>query len=158
MGKKDAIAKVSRHPLARAFRIDKMSMAALAATVLHYIRQEAESKVPIWRMISATEEELRQRAEAWAGVAQGAVAAPSRSAIGGGSLPGETLPTWVARIRSPEPGAAETLAHRLRSNTPSIVARIENDAVLLDPRTVLPDDEYDVRDALKNLTRKDTGT
>ena len=158
VGKKDAIAKVSRHPLARAFRIDKMSMAALAATVLHYIRQEAESKVPIWRMISATEEELRQRAEAWASVAQGAVAAPSRSAIGGGSLPGETLPTWVARIRSPEPGAAETLAHRLRSNTPSIVARIENDAVLLDPRTVLPDDEYDVRDALKNLTRKDTGT
>lgn len=156
VGKKDAIATVSRHPLARAVRIDKMSMAALAATVLHYIRQEAESKVPIWQMISATEDELRRRAEAWADIAPSATVVPSRSAIGGGSLPGETLPTWVVRIPSPQPGAAETLTQRLRSNTPPIVARIEDDAVLLDPRTVLPDDENDVRVALNNLTRKAT--
>jgi L-seryl-tRNA(Ser) seleniumtransferase len=154
IGKKDAVARASSHPLARAIRIDKMSMAALAATVLHYIRDEATSKIPIWRMISATEDELRKQAEAWADVAPNAVSTPSRSAIGGGSLPGETLPTWVTRIPSPQPGAAETMAQRLRSNTPPIVARIEDDAVILDPRTVLPTDESDVRNALKNLARQ----
>ena len=156
VGKKDAIATVSRHPLARAIRIDKMSMAALAATVLHYIRDEATSKVPIWRMISATEDDLRLRAENWASVAPSAAVTPSRSAIGGGSLPGETLPTWVVRIPSSEPGAAEKLVQQLRDNKPPIVARIEDDAVLLDPRTILPDDEDDVRNALTNLSQQAT--
>ena len=78
----------------------------------------------------------------------------SRSA--GGRLPRETLPNGVVRIPSQQPGAGETLAQRLRSNTPPIVARIEDDAVLLDPRTDLPDDENDVRVALNNLTRKAT--
>jgi L-seryl-tRNA(Ser) seleniumtransferase len=154
VGKKDAIATVSRHPLARAIRIDKMSMAALAATVLHYVRQEATSKVPIWRMISMTEEELSQRADSWANIAQAAETVPARSAIGGGSLPGETLPTWVVRIPSSTPGDAESLTQRLRANTPPIIARIEDDAVLLDPRTVLPEDEGDVKAALKNLTQE----
>jgi L-seryl-tRNA(Ser) seleniumtransferase len=154
IGKKDAIATVSRHPLARAIRIDKMSMAALAATVLHYVRQEATSKVPIWRMISMSEEKLRQRADSWASIAQNAEAVPARSAIGGGSLPGETLPTWVVRIPSSIPGDAESLTQRLRANNPPIIARIEDDAVLLDPRTVLPDDENEVKDALKNLTQE----
>tara|TARA_B100000749_G_scaffold194707_1_gene151157 strand:- start:1201 stop:1764 length:564 start_codon:yes stop_codon:yes gene_type:complete len=153
IGKKEAVARVSSHPLARAVRIDKMSMAALAATVLHYIRDEATSKIPIWRMISATEEELRRKSESWASFAQNGVSVASRSAIGGGSLPGETLPTWVTRIPSPQPGEAEKMAQRLRDNNPPIVARIEDDAVILDPRTVLPGDESDLREALNNIAQ-----
>ena len=153
IGKKEAVARVSSHPLARAVRIDKMSMAALAATVLHYIRDEATSKIPIWRMISATEEELRRKSESWASFAQNGVSVASRSAIGGGSLPGETLPTWVTRIPSLQPGEAEKMAQRLRDNNPPIVARIEDDAVILDPRTVLPGDESDLREALNNIAQ-----
>ena len=92
VGKREYVDIVSAHPLARAVRIDKMSMASLSATMLHYIRDDPTEKVPIWRMISAPLDELRARASDWkASAGPCAKIVQSRAAIGGGSLPGETI-------------------------------------------------------------------
>jgi L-seryl-tRNA(Ser) seleniumtransferase len=90
VGRKDLVSVVSRHPLARAVRIDKLSMAALSATLMHYIREEATKKVPIWRMIAMSCDELEARANRWK-VELGDQASVARglSTIGGGSLPGD---------------------------------------------------------------------
>ena len=146
-GKKEVVAQLKRHPLARALRVDKMTLAALEATLLHYLLGQAEQKVPVWQMISATAETLRETALSWVEKLQaGGIeceAIEGRSAIGGGSLPGETLPTWLVSIRSsssagPDKEEAGTLAARLRSAPTPVIARIEDGALLLDPRTVLP--------------------
>ena len=154
IGTREAVDVVSRHPLARAVRIDKISMAALAATLLHYVRGEALSEVPVWRMIAATELDLKSRASEWAGATgRGAEVRHGESAIGGGSLPGETLPTWLVSVAGPSvPGGAEDIARRLRGSSPPVLARIEDDRVLIDPRTVLPEEGPDLVSALKMAT------
>lgn len=140
VGKKRLVDDAAAHPLARAARIDKGSMAALAATLLHYVRGEAPRAVPVWAMISATEERIAERARTW----QSAVLGPTslvrgRSTIGGGSLPGETLPTSLLSIdASGMTDGASFLSSRLRRASPPIVGRIEAEQVLLDPRTVHP--------------------
>ena len=135
---------VSRHPLARAVRIDKLSMAALNSTLLHYVKEEAEREVPVWRMIGAKPDELRARAETWQRALDGklcdAQVVETTSAIGGGSLPGETLPTWALSLPPDDAGAAR-LAGRLRAADPPVIGRVERDALLLDPRTVLPNED-----------------
>ena len=124
-------------------RIDKMSLAALTATLLHYLKDEAPEKIPIWRMISASKDEIRERASRWQrtfGV--GAEVVPASSTIGGGSLPGETLDSWTVAIPCAGlPNGAQGLARRLREQEPPVIARIDNEQVLLDPRTVLPHEE-----------------
>ncbi len=158
IGTAAAIETVSRHPLARAVRIDKVSMAALAATLLHYVRGEAVSEVPVWRMITATEQDLKSRADEWA-LAVGDVAEVIRgeSTIGGGSLPGETLPTWLVSVAgASDLGGAEGVARALRKLSPPVVARIEGDRVLIDPRTVLPEDGADLVRALALATTPGT--
>ncbi len=138
VGEEPLIDRLRRHPSARALRPDKMCLAALAVTLEHYLREEAVREIPVWQMIAAPESELRARAEAWAlALGLGKVLA-SRSTIGGGSLPEETLPTWTLAIDAPHPNA---LADRLRRVSPPIVARVDQDRVLLDPRTVLPDQD-----------------
>jgi L-seryl-tRNA(Ser) seleniumtransferase len=142
-GRRDLVQRLERHPLARAVRIDKLSLASLVATLVHYLRQEAESEIPIWRMIAATPQQIKHRAAAWLSAldARGTVE-PTRSAVGGGSLPGETLPTYALVLDCGEiEGGADALTRRLRSGDPPVVARIENDQVYLDPRTVLPEEE-----------------
>ena len=140
VGKAELIALLRRHPLTRALRVDKSTLAALQATLLHYVRDEAETQVPVWRMISAPLEELSQRATAWqthlqrSGIPCEVVAA--HSTVGGGSLPGEELPTWALAVPSACPDA---LASSLRGGTQPVVARIVADRLLFDPRTVLPD-------------------
>ena len=145
IGKKELIDVVSRHPLARAVRIDKGSLAALNATLLHYLKDEAASKIPIWEMISRSPEFLAQRAESWRLAIDGPTSVvPGESTVGGGSLPGETLPTSLLSIDATEmPGGASALAANLRRGTPPIVGRIDAERVLLDPRTV-PQDLDDV--------------
>ncbi|MDA0734581.1 MAG: L-seryl-tRNA(Sec) selenium transferase [Chloroflexi bacterium] len=143
VGEKGLVQKLERHPLARAIRIDKLSLASLTATLVHYLRQEAEQEIPIWRMISTPPEAVKQRAKSWQTTleAPGTVV-PSKSAIGGGSLPGETLPSWALALSCAGiEGGAEEVMRRLRSGDPPVIARIEVDQVLLDPRTVLPDDD-----------------
>ena len=118
VGRAELVMRLKKHPLARAIRADKLCLAALSATLLHYLKDEAEREIPIWRMIAAPAEAVRQRAQAWqAALGQGEVL-PSQSTVGGGSLPGETLPTFVlaltvphpnrflARLREPHPNAA----------------------------------------------------
>ncbi len=152
VGKADLVERLERHPLARAMRIDKLNLAALTATLLHYLRKEAEEKIPVWRMISATEGAVKERAEKWnASAGSGGEVVASRSAIGGGSLPGETLPTWCLALEHPlASGGPEALTRRLRHGSPPVMARIEGDRTLLDPRTVLPEEEADLSQALKN--------
>ncbi len=138
VGRGDLISKLKRHPLARAVRADKLCLAALAATLLHYLKNEAESEIPIWKMIAASTENIRWRAEQWQQQLMNGQVIPGESTIGGGSLPDETLPTFLLAFSLPNPNR---LLDRLRRLQPPIVARLENDQVVLDPRTVLPDQE-----------------
>ena len=153
VGTRELVAKLERHPLARAVRIDKLSLAALTATLLHYLREEAEQEIPIWRMIGASADSIKERAQRWQeqlGRNAGVELEPSRSAVGGGSLPGETLLTWVlALTRSSGQGGPEKVMEKLRRADPPVVARIEDDRVMLDPRTVLPEEEGDMLRALQ---------
>ena len=156
VGKKDLVGVIGRHPLARAVRIDKLSMAALAATLLHYIREEATEKIPVWRMLAMSGEELRIRALRWSeSLGEGTSVVQGLSTIGGGSLPGETLPSWPLSLNTGDAvGGADALARRLRQSNPPVIGRVEGERVLLDPRTVLPEEEDSflqaVRQALGN--------
>ena len=152
VGKLDLVSQLERHPLARAVRIDKMSLASLTATLTHYAMGEAETKVPVWRMISATADDVHSRAERWQTALSGnrvyARVEPARSAIGGGSLPGETLPSWALTIDPPSGRSPESVLSALRGQPTPVIARIEEDAVRLDPRTVLPEQDDDIIRAL----------
>jgi L-seryl-tRNA(Ser) seleniumtransferase len=144
-GRRAAIARVKRHPLMRALRVDKVTLAGLSATLAHYERGEAVEKVPVWRAIALSPEAIAARARSWLealhGTVPGAEVRPSRSAVGGGSLPEVTLPTFVLSLPSARP---DQLAARLRAQHPPVVARIEEDRVVLDPRTVMPGEDGDV--------------
>src|SRR5581483_5838441 len=156
LGKHDLISQIARHPLMRAIRIDKMTLAGLEATLRHYQRQEAQERIPIWRMIATPLEALSQRARQWAAQLHDwgfcAEVIEGQSTIGGGSLPGETLPTALlaitaSSVKSEENSASaahsasaarETPAHspldalaaRLRAGEPPVVARILRDRLL----------------------------
>ena len=160
IGKANLIAKIKKHPLARAVRADKACLAGLSATFLHYLKDEAEREVPILKMMSLTLEQVQGRAEAWAAeLGQGltpsnveALVVAGESTVGGGSLPGESMPTMLLSL---EVRSAEKFLRSLRRNDPPLIARTENDKVLLDPRTVLPAQEAALLVALKNLLNKE---
>ncbi len=141
-GRAPLIETVRRHPLARALRVDKSTLAALEATLRAYERGRAVDELPVWRMIAATPEALRARAAAWqqalAAREIGATVLSGESAVGGGSLPGETLATYLLALNVNNPDDA---AATLRRNQPPVVCRIQNDQLLFDPRTVLPEQE-----------------
>lgn len=150
-GRADLVARLKKHPLARAIRADKLCLAALSATLLHYLKDEAEREIPIWRMIAAPVEQIGAQARAWAqAIGQGEVM-PGESTIGGGSLPGETLPTFLLTftVRSPNRFLA-----CLRQGRPPVIARLENDRAVFDPRTVLPGQESALLAALKTAFQK----
>ena len=153
VGKREYVEMTARHPLARAVRIDKLSLAALSATMLHYVHGQATEKIPVWRMISTPVDNLASRAKAWRDETWSwASVVESRSAIGGGSLPGETLPSVALRIDCAALGAGpdDALA-RLRSGKDAVIGRIEDGRVLLDPRTVLPEEDEAVAAAVRSL-------
>jgi L-seryl-tRNA(Ser) seleniumtransferase len=137
VGGQAAVARLRRHPLARALRVDKGTLAALQATLLHYARGEAEREIPVWRMIAMTLEDLSERAANWAAEIRrlgiSATVVPAASTVGGGSLPGETLPTRALALAHPSP---ERLAAALRAGDPPVIARINEGQLILDPRTV----------------------
>ena len=153
VGKRDLVQRLERHPLARAVRIDKMSLASLAATLAHYVRGDAETEIPVWRMIAAHPDSVQARALTWSSAVAGATGAktsvlPSRAAVGGGSLPGETLPSWTLSLVPQNGAAPESLLAALRSQPTPVIARIVEDTVRLDPRTVLPDQDETVLRAI----------
>ena len=137
IGKLAVVDKLRRHPLARAVRMDKATIAGLAATLDHYLKDEATEQIPVWRMIATPIEALARRARRWARAAgEGAAVIDGRSMIGGGSLPEEGLPTKLLALPATPERPAETLARALRAYDPPVIARIERDTLLLDPRTV----------------------
>ncbi len=141
-GRREAVDLCRRHPLTRALRVDKTTLAGLSATLGHYERGEAERQIPVWRAIAQPPAALEARAREWLAalgpLAAGAEVRASESAVGGGSLPGVTLPTSVLALPAGDPDA---LAARLRRQDPPVVGRIEADRVVLDPRTVLPGED-----------------
>ncbi len=144
-GRAGLVASLRAHPLARALRADKLTLAALHRTLLHYVRGEAMEKVPVWRMIAATEEALGIRAQAIAqGVGASATVVEGASRLGGGSLPSDELPTRLVCIDPSTTGGPDELARRLRAGSPAVVGRIEGDRVLLDPRTVPPEQDAEL--------------
>jgi L-seryl-tRNA(Ser) seleniumtransferase len=143
-----AVKKMSRHPLARAVRVDKLTLAALEATIrLRLTGRLAE--IPVERMIGTPVEDIRRRAAMWSvkleerGVGTSLV--PGESAVGGGSLPGHALPTVLIALSGP----ASRLAAALRHGDPPVIARIEKDACCIDPRTVLRGEDETLIDAVE---------
>jgi L-seryl-tRNA(Ser) seleniumtransferase len=148
-GRRVLIERLRKHPLARALRMDKGSIAGLAVTLDHYLKDEAVEKVPVWRMIATPLDAIARRARRWARAAgHGARVIDGRSMVGGGSLPEEGLPTKLVAVPD-DALPADELARRLRAHEPPVVARIERDAVLLDPRTVEPREDRVVIEALR---------
>lgn len=143
IGRKELIEAIRRHPLFRAFRVDKLTYAALEATLAEYVADNAEA-IPIVRMLELTPEQIRERCERIAGQvdAPGMTAeiAAVESVIGGGTAPKARLQSYAISLRHSDLDAGELLG-ALRDRDPAIIGRISDDLVLLDLRTV--DAEYD---------------
>ena len=143
LGSAALVDRVMKHPLARAVRVDKMTLAALIATLDLYLTQSLAG-LPIWDMLGASAESIAARARAWQSrlMERGALAevVAAESTVGGGSLPGERLPTTALAITPRRRGATDLL-RRLREHEPPVIGRIVEERVLLDPRTVLPGED-----------------
>jgi L-seryl-tRNA(Ser) seleniumtransferase len=156
VGKKELIDKLKKHPLARAVRIDKIRLAGLLATLIHYVKGEALYKIPVWRMISTPLEEIDKRAQLWSQSLKGlARVIDGRTMIGGGSLPESTLPTKLVAIGENTKGKkqeiVQVLNQKLRNHTVPIVGRISDNVLLFDPRSVLPEDDRVILHAFQLL-------
>ena len=141
LGSHAAIEACRTDPLARAVRSDKLTLAALEATLALY-RDPATSvrEIPVLRMLTEDVTQIRQRAEALhTGVGTDADIVEGESEVGGGSFPGAKLRTWLVQL-NPQHLAPDTVAARLRGGDPPIIARIADDRVVLDPRTIFPDE------------------
>ena len=100
-------------------------------------------------MISMPSDTIKTRVEAWQEqVGRGSSVVATKSTIGGGSLPGDTLPSWALQLSPPGDGSIDSLAQSLRTTPTPVIGRIEDDALLLDPRTVLPDQEPALLDSV----------
>ena len=145
VGGRAHIDRIRKHPLMRALRVDKMTYAALEATLAEYVAGRAQTTVPVQRMLTMSAAEIRARADEVANAIRGnhgwrADVTEGASAIGGGSAPGVELATWLIAIEKTGT-TPDGLEAALRRQTPPIIARIERDRVLLDLRTVLPEQD-----------------
>jgi L-seryl-tRNA(Ser) seleniumtransferase len=138
LGRRELLTKIKKYPLARAVRADKLCLAALTATLLHYLKDEALNQIPIWRMIATPLEKLQTRAAGWKDALNAGQVIHGESTVGGGSLPGETLPTALLALEIANPNR---FLARLRQAPLPVIARITEDRVVLDPRTVLPEQD-----------------
>ncbi len=149
IGKTELIAKIKKHPLARAVRADKTCLAGITATLLHYLKDEAEREIPIWKMISMPLDEVKARAENWAHELGIGSVVESEATVGGGSLPGESFPSYVLSLDVKSP---DKFLKKLRQQNPSVIARTENDKILFDPRTVLLEQDRSLLSILHSLS------
>jgi L-seryl-tRNA(Ser) seleniumtransferase len=144
VGRAALVDRLRTHPLMRALRVDKLTYAALEGTLLEHRAGRAHDTVPVLRMLHAAPEALARRARTLADALRGhgwrADVIDGASAIGGGSAPGVTVPTALVRL-SREGWSADRLEAWLRTLDPPVIARIQDDVVVLDPRTVDPDDD-----------------
>jgi L-seryl-tRNA(Ser) seleniumtransferase len=155
VGRAAPVERARRHPLMRALRVDKMTYAALEATLIEYAAGRAPLTVPVQRMLAMRPDEIRARAEALAGqiAALGGWrtdVVSGMSAVGGGSAPGVDLPTWLVAIER-DRLSPDALEERLRGLAPPVIARIEHDRVLLDLRTVFSTDDRQLLGLLAGL-------
>ncbi|MBZ5630897.1 MAG: L-seryl-tRNA(Sec) selenium transferase [Acidobacteriia bacterium] len=151
-GRREIIARIRSNPLFRALRVDKLIYAALEATLLAYVRQDHDA-VPALRMMRLSAEEIGKRAQALAHKLRPPVSGEvieGESLIGGGAAPGAGLPTRLLALTCEGLGADE-FASRLRKNDPPIVARVEEGRVLLDLRTVFPEQDEQIGNALQAI-------
>ncbi len=148
-GDAELVTRVRRNPMYRAFRVDKLIIQALEATLLALLQEDWQA-IPALRMIFTQSNELKSRAERVAMLLGSySTVRESESPIGGGSTPDQTLPTWVVDLTVVNPNAFEK---QLRSNEPPVVARIEHDNVVLDMRTVAETEVNELVAAVKRAT------
>jgi L-seryl-tRNA(Ser) seleniumtransferase len=152
IGRETLLAPIRSHPLARALRADKMALAGVTANLLHYLKDEALLKVPVWRMISRPLGEIKSSAENWQAYLSAGEVLVGFSTVGGGSLPTEEMATFLLALSPEKPDALLTA---LRACSPPVIARIEDDRVLLDPRTVLPEQEASLLRILLRILNHD---
>jgi seryl-tRNA(Sec) selenium transferase len=158
VGKAEYVERMKKHPLARAVRVDKMTLAGIEATLMEYLDMENVcTKNPTLRMITSPAEALKARAKKIArlldsnlGETFTVTTEPETSKVGGDSLPLAELPTTVVSITSTK-ASANRLEEMLRANEPPIIVRIKEDAVLLDPRTIQEGEEREILEALKRV-------
>jgi len=151
VGKADLIKKLRRHPIARAVRADKLALAGLSATLIHYLRDEAEREIPIWQMMAMAPNLIKGRAKRWAEILETGEVIEGNSTIGGGSLPGEVLPTYLLALDIPR---VDQFMKELRNQHPPVIARVEDGRVLLDPRTVSSKHEGALLVGLQNALKR----
>jgi L-seryl-tRNA(Ser) seleniumtransferase len=140
----------------RVIRIDKITVAALSATLRHYLQAEAIEKIPVWQMITADLKDIGSRAQAVvaklkeAGITASIV--DGSSMVGGGSLPDQSIPTRIVAIKPPY--SLVDFAHRLRLATPPLLGRVENEQYLIDMRTVVPSMDAVLIEVIKSTSSK----
>jgi L-seryl-tRNA(Ser) seleniumtransferase len=155
VGRKEWVQKIEKDPLMRAFRLDKMTLASLEATLRLYLNEErCLQEIPVLRMLGTPPVELRRRAEGLASAlrgVEGVTAAEARedvAYVGGGSLPDQALKTWVVEVEARDLSDA-TLAVRLRTGTPAVMGRLRDGRLVLDVRTVFPEQERALVEAVR---------
>ncbi|MBI2806305.1 MAG: L-seryl-tRNA(Sec) selenium transferase [Planctomycetes bacterium] len=144
-GRKELIQRIEKDPLMRAFRCDKMTLAALEATLRIYLNEDAALRdIPVLRLLSMTSEELKTRAEDLAsrltalGSLESVAMAEDVAYVGGGSLPDQTMRTWIVEVKPQTLSDAE-FAQRLRLGAPAVMARVRDGKIVFDVRTIFPD-------------------
>jgi L-seryl-tRNA(Ser) seleniumtransferase len=135
-GNPELVRRIRRNPMFRALRLDKLVLQALEATLRDLLLQRYES-LPAIGMIRQSAEEIRMRAASMVTALPGAAIVPGESVIGGGSTPDRTLPTFLIAL----PGTAHEIEKRLRLGMPPVIARVDDDRLLIDLRTVFPEEE-----------------
>ena len=149
LGRSELVERMRRHPIARAVRVDKMQVAALESVLATYLT-ERRRELPTWRMIDEPADAVRARAErlseALDGELEGAHVIACESAVGGGSLPGSSIPSFGVEVRVPEP---EAMATRLRVGRPPVFCRVNEKGVVFDLRTVPEEELPDLRRAIQ---------
>lgn len=164
VGRAGLVQALKESPLLRVLRVDKMTLAALEATLHAYLEGRAEESIPVLRMISLKSSELEKRATFLKELLSASLGdecevelKPGSSRVGGGSLPLAELPTVLVALR-PGKMTAASLAERLRRGDPPVVVRICEDRVIIDPRTLAPGEEEQLAAALKAALRGEPGT
>lgn len=154
VGRREIVERLRKHPLYRALRSDKLRLAALEATLVAHQRDKASSEIPVFQMLALKEAEIEERAKAVieqvAPTELTLTLQPGESAVGGGTAPTSKLRSLLIALSHPQKSAAE-LEQQLRRSSPPIIARVAEEKVLLDLRTVLPEDLSSLIAALKRL-------
>jgi L-seryl-tRNA(Ser) seleniumtransferase len=153
IGEQGLIEKTIKHPLARSFRLDKLNLAALHITLEHYVKDEVEKKIPVWKMIKMSKRIILTKAKKLQKLIKyKTTIEKGLSQIGGGSLPGQELETYVLAIDEKNmPLDQEIFKKILRESTPAIIGRSENSKLLLDLRTILPNQIKSLASTINNI-------